>query len=266
MMANLFSADTLTKYNITNAIEVIYNPSYEQLFKEETNHTLTGFEKGAVTNLGAVTVDTGIFTGRSPKDKYIVRDDTSRDNVWWSDQGKNDNHPISQDIWLHLKNLVTKELSKKRLFVVDAFCGANTDTRLAVRFITEVAWQAHFVTNMFIQPTKEELDNFEPDFTVINGAKVTNPNWHEQGLNSENFIAFNLTEKIQIIGGTWYGGEMKKGMFSIMNYLLPLKGIAAMHSSANVGKNGDVAVFFGLSGTGKTTLSTDPKRALIGDD
>ncbi|MEX0444737.1 phosphoenolpyruvate carboxykinase (ATP) [Xenorhabdus sp. SGI246] len=258
----------LMVYGIRDVSEVIYNPSYELLFSEETKSSLQGYEKGTLTNLGAVAVDTGIFTGRSPKDKYIVRDEVTRDTVWWADQGKgkNDNKPLSQETWSHLKGLVTQQLSGKRLFVVDAFCGANADTRLKVRFITEVAWQAHFVKNMFIRPSDEELIDFTPDFIVMNGAKCTNPQWKEQGLNSENFVAFNLTERMQLIGGTWYGGEMKKGMFSMMNYLLPLKGIASMHCSANVGEDGDVAVFFGLSGTGKTTLSTDPKRKLIGDD
>ncbi|WP_033569386.1 phosphoenolpyruvate carboxykinase (ATP) [Dickeya undicola] len=260
--------EALTAYGIHDVGEIVYNPSYDLLFTEETSPTLQGYEHGIETQLGAVAVDTGIFTGRSPKDKYIVRDDVTCDTVWWSDQGKgkNDNHPLSQETWQHLKQLVTSQLSGKRVFVVDAFCGANADTRLKVRFITEVAWQAHFVKNMFIRPSDEELQDFEPDFIVMNGAKCTNPQWQEQGLNSENFVAFNLTERIQLIGGTWYGGEMKKGLFSIMNYLLPLKGIASMHCSANVGKKGDVAVFFGLSGTGKTTLSTDPKRQLIGDD
>ncbi|QWT42396.1 phosphoenolpyruvate carboxykinase (ATP) [Dickeya dadantii] len=260
--------EALTAYGIHDVREIVYNPSYDLLFTEETSPTLQGYERGIETQLGAVSVDTGIFTGRSPKDKYIVRDDVTRDTVWWSDQGKgkNDNHPLSQETWQHLKQLVTGQLSGKRVFVVDAFCGANADTRLKVRFITEVAWQAHFVKNMFIRPSDEELQGFEPDFIVMNGAKCTNPQWQEQGLNSENFVAFNLTERIQLIGGTWYGGEMKKGLFSIMNYLLPLKGIASMHCSANVGEKGDVAVFFGLSGTGKTTLSTDPKRQLIGDD
>ncbi|WP_027710707.1 phosphoenolpyruvate carboxykinase (ATP) [Dickeya chrysanthemi] len=260
--------EALTAYGIHDVREIVYNPSYDLLFTEETSPTLQGYERGIETQLGAVAVDTGIFTGRSPKDKYIVRDDVTRDTVWWSDQGKgkNDNHPLSQETWQHLKQRVTRQLSGKRVFVVDAFCGANADTRLKVRFITEVAWQAHFVKNMFIRPSDEELQGFEPDFIVMNGAKCTNPQWQEQGLNSENFVAFNLTERIQLIGGTWYGGEMKKGLFSIMNYLLPLKGIASMHCSANVGEKGDVAVFFGLSGTGKTTLSTDPKRQLIGDD
>ncbi|ADN00370.1 phosphoenolpyruvate carboxykinase (ATP) [Dickeya dadantii] len=260
--------EALTAYGIHDVREIVYNPSYDLLFTEETSPTLQGYERGIETQLGAVSVDTGIFTGRSPKDKYIVRDDVTRDTVWWSDQGKgkNDNHPLSQETWQHLKQLVTRQLSGKRVFVVDAFCGANADTRLKVRFITEVAWQAHFVKNMFIRPSDEELQGFEPDFIVMNGAKCTNPQWQEQRLNSENFVAFNLTERIQLIGGTWYGGEMKKGLFSIMNYLLPLKGIASMHCSANVGEKGDVAVFFGLSGTGKTTLSTDPKRQLIGDD
>jgi phosphoenolpyruvate carboxykinase (ATP) len=256
----------LSSYGITGVAEIIHNPSYELLFEETTKPSLEGYEKGVITDLGAVSVNTGAFTGRSPKDKYIVRDETTRDTVWWSDQGKNDNKAISQETWTHLKGLVTKQLSTKRLFVVDTYCGANEDTRLKVRFVTEVAWQAHFVTNMFIRPSKEELEAYTPDFIVMNGAKTINEQWKEQGLNSENFVAFNLTEKIQLIGGTWYGGEMKKGMFSMMNYLLPLKGIASMHCSANVGKEGDVAIFFGLSGTGKTTLSTDPKRELIGDD
>lgn len=257
----------LGNLGIYDVKDVVYNPSYEQLFEEETKEGLEGFEKGAVTQSGAVAVDTGIFTGRSPKDKYIVLDEKTKDTVWWtSDAAKNDNKPMNQATWQSLKELVTKQLSGKRLFVVDAFCGANPDTRLAVRIITEVAWQAHFVTNMFIRPSAAELENFKPDFVVMNGSKVTNPNWKEQGLNSENFVAFNITEGIQLIGGTWYGGEMKKGMFSMMNYFLPLKGIASMHCSANVGEDGDVAVFFGLSGTGKTTLSTDPKRQLIGDD
>ena len=268
MSAKSITLKDLEKYGIHDVAEVVYNPSYELLFQEETKPGLEGYERGTVTTLGAVAVDTGIFTGRSPKDKYIVRDDVTRDTVWWADQGKgkNDNKPMSQEVWSSLKHLVTEQLSGKRLFVVDAFCGANADTRLKVRFITEVAWQAHFVKNMFIRPSDEELVGFEPDFIVMNGAKCTNPNWKEQGLNSENFVAFNLTERMQLIGGSWYGGEMKKGMFSMMNYLLPLKGIASMHCSANVGEEGDVAIFFGLSGTGKTTLSTDPKRKLIGDD
>ncbi|HHR6130384.1 TPA: phosphoenolpyruvate carboxykinase (ATP) [Providencia alcalifaciens] len=268
MSAKSITLKDLEKYGIHDVAEVVYNPSYELLFQEETKPGLEGYERGTVTTLGAVAVDTGIFTGRSPKDKYIVRDDVTRDTVWWADQGKgkNDNKPMSQEVWSSLKHIVTEQLSGKRLFVVDAFCGANADTRLKVRFITEVAWQAHFVKNMFIRPSDEELVGFEPDFIVMNGAKCTNPNWKEQGLNSENFVAFNLTERMQLIGGSWYGGEMKKGMFSMMNYLLPLKGIASMHCSANVGEEGDVAIFFGLSGTGKTTLSTDPKRKLIGDD
>ncbi|MGR2768695.1 phosphoenolpyruvate carboxykinase (ATP) [Photobacterium ganghwense] len=256
----------LSQYGISNVTEVVRNPSYELLFEEETKPGLEGYEKGIVTELGAVAVDTGIFTGRSPKDKFIVQDDTTKDTLWWADQGANDNKAISQEVWQDLKHLVTNQLSGKRLFVVDGYCGANPDTRLCIRVITEVAWQAHFVKNMFIRPSEEELENFEPDFVVMNGAKCTNDKWQEQGLNSENFTVFNLTEKMQLIGGTWYGGEMKKGMFAMMNYFLPLKGIASMHCSANLGKDGDVAVFFGLSGTGKTTLSTDPKRALIGDD
>jgi len=268
-LADLQSADMvpdLTQYGIVDASEIVYNPSYEFLYEEEMNLGQEGFERGKLTESGAVAVDTGIFTGRSPKDKYLVRDDTTRNTVWWSDQGKNDNKPISKEIWGDLKSLVTNRLSGKRLYVMDTICGANEDSHLNVRFIMEVAWQAHFVKNMFIRPSEEQLIDFEPDFVVMNGAKCTNPNWEEQGLNSENFVAFNLTEKMQLIGGTWYGGEMKKGIFSIMNYLLPLQGMASMHCSANIGHNGSTAIFFGLSGTGKTTLSTDPERALIGDD
>lgn len=256
----------LSLYGIHDATEVVYNPSYEQLFKEETAEHLEGYEQGIVTTSGAIAVDTGKFTGRSPKDKYIVRDDTTRDTLWWSDQGENDNKPIDQSVWNDLKKTVADQLSGKRLFVVDTYCGANKNTRINVRFVMEVAWQAHFVKNMFIRPTDAELVNYEPDFVILNGAKAVNTDWQKHGLNSENFIAFNLTEKMQLIGGSWYGGEMKKGMFGLMNYLLPMRGIASMHCSANVGKAGDTAVFFGLSGTGKTTLSTDPKRALIGDD
>ena len=266
MTENQTPAPDLRQYGISDVEEIYYNPSYEFLFEQETRDDLEGYEKGTVTECGAVAVDTGIFTGRSPKDKYIVRDDTSRDTVWWSDQGKNDNKPIDKDTWDHLKSIVAKRLSAKRLYVIDTICGANENSHLKVRFIMEVAWQAHFVKNMFIRPSAEQLAAFEPDFIVMNGAKSTNPDWESMGLNSENFIAFNLTEKIQLIGGTWYGGEMKKGMFSMMNYLLPLRGMASMHCSANIGKDGDAAIFFGLSGTGKTTLSTDPERALIGDD
>ena len=263
MVANL----ELSEYGISGVTEILHNPSYEQLFEEETDSTLAGYEKGIVTELGAVAVDTGIFTGRSPKDKYIVEDETTRDTLWWtSPQAKNDNKPMSHAVGDDLKATVAKQLSNKRLFVVDGFCGANPETRLCVRFITEVAWQAHFVKNMFIRPSEDELQHFTPDFVVMNAAKCTNPNWQQHGLNSENFTAFHLTEKMQLIGGTWYGGEMKKGIFAMMNYFLPLQDIAAMHCSANQGIEGDVAIFFGLSGTGKTTLSTDPKRALIGDD
>lgn len=256
----------LSQYGIIDVNQVFYNPSYEFLFKQETDPQLNGYEKGKLTEAGAVTVDTGVFTGRSPKDKYLVRDNITRDTVWWSDQGKNDNKPIDQATWASLKSKVTKRLSGKQLYVVDSICGANENSHLKVRFIMEVAWQAHFVKNMFIRPTPEQLQDFEPDFIVMNGAKCSNPDWQQQGLNSENFIAFNLTEKVQLIGGTWYGGEMKKGMFSMMNYVLPLNGMASMHCSANIGKDGTTAIFFGLSGTGKTTLSTDPERELIGDD
>lgn len=259
---------SLEKYGIKNVKEIIHNPSYDMLYDEEVKSSLGGFEKGQLTELDAVNVLTGEFTGRSPKDKYIVNDAVTKDTIWWtSDKAVNDNKPISTETWSALKETTVTQLSEKRLFVVDAFCGANKDTRLKVRFIMEVAWQAHFVTNMFIRPTKEELANFdEPDFIVMNGSKTSFKDYKAHNLNSEVYVAFNLTEKIQLIGGTWYGGEMKKGLFSMMNYYLPLQGIASMHCSANKGKDGDVAVFFGLSGTGKTTLSTDPKRELIGDD
>ncbi len=263
-MANI----DLTKYGITGSTEIVYNPSYEELFVEETKADLTGYEVGQVTELGAVNVMTGIYTGRSPKDKYIVMDANSKDTVWWtSDEYKNDNHPISEDVWATLKDIAMKELSNKRLFVVDAFCGANADTRMAVRFIVEVAWQAHFIKNMFIQPSAADLETFEPDFVVYNASKAKVENFKELGLNSETAVAFNITSREQVILNTWYGGEMKKGMFSMMNYYLPLKGIASMHCSANTDMNNEnTAIFFGLSGTGKTTLSTDPKRLLIGDD
>ncbi|KTR89151.1 phosphoenolpyruvate carboxykinase (ATP) [Pantoea dispersa] len=268
MRVNGLTSQDLETLGISGTTEVVYNPDYATLFQEETRPELEGYARGTLTQSGAIAVDTGIFTGRSPKDKYIVRDDTTRDTLWWNDvgNGKNDNQPLSQETWQALKDHCTQQLSGKRLFVIDAFCGANPDTRLSVRFVMEVAWQAHFVKNMFIRPTEAELAEFTPDFVVMNAAQCTNPDWQAQGLHSENFVAFNLTERMQLIGGTWYGGEMKKGLFAIMNYLLPLKGIASMHCSANVGKAGDVAVFFGLSGTGKTTLSTDPDRQLIGDD
>ena len=264
-MANL----DLSKYGITGATEIVHNPSYDVLFAEETKPGLEGFEKGQVTELGAVNVMTGVYTGRSPKDKFFVKDATSENTVWWtSDEYKNDNKPVDEKCWKAVKELATKELSNKKLYVVDAFCGANPNSRLKLRFIMEVAWQAHFVTNMFIRPTAEELANFgEPDFVIMNASKAKVENYKELGLNSETAVVFNLTEKIQVILNTWYGGEMKKGMFSYMNYLLPLNGMASMHCSANTDKEGkNTAIFFGLSGTGKTTLSTDPKRLLIGDD
>ena len=258
----------IEKYGITGTTEIIHNPSYELLFEEETKPGLTGYEVGKLTELDAVNVMTGIYTGRSPKDKYIVVDENSKNTVWWtSDEYKNDNHPMSEETWAKVKELAVKELCNKKLYVVDAFCGANPDTRMAVRFIVEVAWQAHFVTNMFIRPTEEELKNFKPDFVVYNASKAKVENYKELGLNSETCVAFNITSREQVIINTWYGGEMKKGMFSMMNYYLPLKGIASMHCSANTDMNGEnTAIFFGLSGTGKTTLSTDPKRLLIGDD
>ena len=258
----------LTKYGITGVKEIIHNPSYEELFAAETDPTLEGYEKGVVTELGAVNVMTGIYTGRSPKDKFIVMDENSKDTVWWtSDEFKNDNHPCSEDTWATLKDIAVKELSDKKLYVVDVFCGANADSRMAIRFIMEVAWQAHFVKNMFINPTAEELENFEPDFVSYNASKAKVENYKELGLNSETASVFNITSREQVILNTWYGGEMKKGMFSMMNYFLPLNGMASMHCSANTDMNGEnTALFFGLSGTGKTTLSTDPKRLLIGDD
>ena len=258
----------LSKYGITGVEEVLYNPSYETLFEEETKEGLTGFDKGVVTEMGAVNVMTGVYTGRSPKDKFFVMDETTKDTIWWtSEEYKNDNKPVTKETWAELKKLASKELSNKKLYVMDTFCGANENTRLKIRFIMEVAWQAHFVKNMFIRPTEEELANYgEPDFVVLNASKAKVENYKELGLNSETAVVFNLTEKMQVIINTWYGGEMKKGMFSYMNYLLPLKGIASMHCSANTNENGETAIFFGLSGTGKTTLSTDPKRQLIGDD
>ena len=258
----------LSKYGITGTTEIVYNPSYETLFEEETKPELEGYEKGQESELGAVNVMTGIYTGRSPKDKFIVEDENSKDTVWWTtDEYKNDNHKASKEAWAAVKDLAIKELSNKKLYVVDAFCGANKDTRMAIRFIVEVAWQAHFVTNMFIKPTEEELKDFEPDFVVYNASKAKVENYKELGLNSETAVVFNITSREQVIVNTWYGGEMKKGMFSMMNYFLPLKGIASMHCSANTDLNGEnTAIFFGLSGTGKTTLSTDPKRLLIGDE
>ncbi len=258
----------LSKYGISGTTEIVHNPSYETLFEEETRPELEGFEKGQVSELGAVNVMTGIYTGRSPKDKFIVMDENSKDTVWWtSDEYKNDNHPASEETWKAVKDIALNELSNKKLFVVDAFCGANEDTRMAIRFIMEVAWQAHFIRNMFIMPNEEELEKFEPDFVVYNASKAKVENYKELGLNSETAVVFNITSREQVIINTWYGGEMKKGMFSMMNYYLPLKGIASMHCSANTDMNGEnTAIFFGLSGTGKTTLSTDPKRLLIGDD
>ena len=258
----------LSQYGINGTTEIVYNPSFETLFEEETKPELEGYEKGQVSELGAVNVMTGIYTGRSPKDKFIVEDENSKDTVWWTtDEYKNDNHKASKEAWAAVKDLAIKELSNKKLYVVDAFCGANKDTRMAIRFIVEVAWQAHFVTNMFIKPTEEELKDFEPDFVVYNASKAKVENYKELGLNSETAVVFNITSREQVIVNTWYGGEMKKGMFSMMNYFLPLKGIASMHCSANTDLNGEnTAIFFGLSGTGKTTLSTDPKRLLIGDD
>ena len=267
-MAKFDKAILAEKYGIVGTTEVVYNPSYEEMFEEEMKPELTGFDKGQLTELGAVNVMTGVYTGRSPKDKFIVMDETSKDTVWWtSDEYKNDNHPASEETWAAVKELAKAELSNKKLYIVDGFCGANKDTRMKVRFIMEVAWQAHFVTNMFIRPINEEELEQEPDFVVFNASKAKVENYKELGLNSETAVVFNVTSREQVILNTWYGGEMKKGMFSMMNYYLPLKGIAAMHCSANTDMKGEnTAIFFGLSGTGKTTLSTDPKRLLIGDD
>jgi len=264
----MITNNDLALYSITDVKEIIYNPDYNLLFSEETCKDLKGYETGIVTRSGSVSVDTGIFHGRSPKDKYVVLDEMTRNTVWWKGDKNtsSDNKPISKETWEAVRETAARQLSGKKLYVVDCFCGANENTRLKVRFIMEVAWQAHFVKNMFIRPEPEELKDFKPNFVVLNASKTINHDWQKQGLNSENFIFFNLTEGMALIGGTWYGGEMKKGIFSVMNYYLPLKGIASMHCSSNVGKKGDVAIFFGLSGTGKTTLSTDPDRALVGDD
>lgn len=264
----MMSEEILKQYGITKTEGLVYNPSYDHLYKAELSPDLSGYERGFLTDTGAVAVDTGVFTGRSPKDKYIVRDSKTENTVWWrSDTATvSDNKPLSAEAWEHCRQVAVRQLSGKKLYVVDCYSGANADTRIRVRFIMEVAWQAHFVKNMFIRPPEEELDVFRPDFVVLMASKAVNPEWQRFGMHSENFVLFNLTENMALVGGTWYGGEMKKGIFSVMNYYLPLRGIAAMHCSANVGKKGDVAVFFGLSGTGKTTLSTDPDRALIGDD
>ena len=258
----------LKEYGFSDVNEIHYNLSYDELFSHETDPALTGFDKGFVTDTGAVAVDTGIFTGRSPKDKYIVREAGSEKNVWWKspDKKSSDNKPITEEVWKDLYGTAIKQLNGQKLYVMDGFAGANLDTRLSIRVVTEVAWMAHFVKNMFIRPSDEELENFKPDFILLNACKTSDPMWKEHNLNSEVFVAFNIKERRAVVGGTWYGGEIKKGFFSIMNYFLPLKGIASMHCSANVGKDGDVAIFFGLSGTGKTTLSADPKRDLIGDD
>lgn len=261
-------AEDLRQYGISGITSIRHNPSYDELFELETDPKLDDKERGKITDLGAVAIDTGIFTGRSPKDKYIVREASSEQNIWWAPTtGKgSDNKPITAAVWDSLLQTASNQLSAKPLFVLDVFCGANANTRLNVRIITEIAWQAHFVKNMFIEPTVEELQNFKPDFVLLNACRATNPHWQEQGLNSEVFVAFHLQKRMAVIGGTWYGGEIKKGIFSVMNYFLPLRGIASMHCSANMGKDGDTAIFFGLSGTGKTTLSADPNRLLIGDD
>ena len=263
-----FDKKILEKYGITGTTEVMYNSTWEELFEEEMKAGLEGYDKGVLTELDAVNVMTGVYTGRSPKDKFIVDDETSHNTVWWTSEGyKNDNKRASKETWAAVKDIAIKELSNKKLYVMDGFCGTNKDTRMKVRFIMEVAWQAHFVKNMFIRPTCDEELAQEPDFVVFNASKAIVENYKELGLNSETAVVFNVTDREQVIINTWYGGEMKKGLFSMMNYFLPLKGIASMHCSANTDMNGEnTAIFFGLSGTGKTTLSTDPKRLLIGDD
>ena len=260
--------DELKSYGIQDPKKIYHNLSYDELFEHETDPSLKGYERGFETDTGAVAVDTGIFTGRSPKDKFIVEEETSKDNIWWKNPERkaSDNKPVSEEVWEELEKISAEQLSGKDLYVQDGYAGANEDTRIRVRVVTEVAWMAHFVKNMFIRPTEAELENFKPDFVMLNACKTNDPHWREHGLHSEVFAVFNLKKKRAVVGGTWYGGEIKKGFFSIMNYYLPLKGIAAMHCSANMGEEGDTAIFFGLSGTGKTTLSTDPKRALIGDD
>jgi phosphoenolpyruvate carboxykinase (ATP) len=264
----MMSEEILKQYGIAGVKELVYNPSYERLYDDELSSELTGFERGILTDTGSVAVDTGVFTGRSPKDKYVVRDSKTENTVWWRSETAtvSDNKSLSAEAWEHCRQIAVRQLSGKKLYVVDCYSGANRDTRINVRFIMEVAWQAHFVKNMFIRPTEDELETFVPGFVVLMASKAVNAEWERFGMHSENFVLFNLTENMALIGGSWYGGEMKKGIFSVMNYYLPLKGVAAMHCSANVGKKGDVAIFFGLSGTGKTTLSTDPERALIGDD
>ena len=258
----------LNEIGIKDPVQLYYNLSYEELFQHETDPSLEGYEKGTVTTLGAVTIDTGKFTGRSPKDKYIVEDDITKDTIWWAsgEASGSDNKRLSQEAWKHLEQISAQQLSGKKLYVMDGFCGANQDTRMNIRLITEVAWMAHFFKNMFIRPTEEELKDFKPDWTILNACKTTCQDFAKYNMRSEVFGAFNITKRMTVIGGTWYGGEIKKGIFSIMNYFLPLKQIGAFHCSANMGEKGDTALFFGLSGTGKTTLSTDPKRKLIGDD
>ncbi len=259
----------LKEIGIQKSKQILYNLSYEDLFKHETDLSLEGFERGQLTALGAVNVDTGKFTGRSPQDKYIVLDDVSKDTVWWQQADaavSSDNKKLSPEAWQHLKAISVEQLTGKKLYVMDGFCGTNKDTRISVRLVTEVAWMAHFFKNMFIRPTQDELNSFKPDWTILNACKTSCKDFAKFNMRSEVYGAFNIKERMTVIGGTWYGGEIKKGIFSIMNYFLPLKNIGSFHCSANMGAKGDTALFFGLSGTGKTTLSTDPKRKLIGDD
>ncbi|NOQ30628.1 MAG: phosphoenolpyruvate carboxykinase (ATP) [Helicobacteraceae bacterium] len=247
----------IEKLGINNIGKIFHNLSYDDLIKHELDNG-----ECKLADSGATMVDTGIFTGRSPKDKFFVEDESAKKYVAWGDVNK----PVSKEIFNELLEVAREQLSSKDLYITDVHCGASEASKKEVRFVSEIAWQSHFVKNMFIRPTEDELENFQPDFTVLNACKAVNDKWKEHDLHSEVFVLFNIEENIAIIGGTWYGGEMKKGIFSMMNYWLPLQGKLSMHCSANVGKDGDTALFFGLSGTGKTTLSTDPKRALIGDD
>ena len=228
---------------------VWHNPSYDMLFEAE--QAATGLAQGRLTHLNAIAVDTGAFTGRSAQDKYIVQDASTRDSVWWAAEGS-DNKPLSPEAWAHLHALSTTQLTGKPLYVIDGYCGATPASRLSVRLITEVAWMAHFFKNIFIEPDADQP--FKPDWTILNACKTQCDDYKKWGLRSETYIAFNIAARQTVIGNTWYGGEIKKGIFSMMNYFLPLNGVASLHCSANQGENGDTALFFGLSGTGKTTL------------
>ncbi len=242
---------------LENIGKVYHNLSYEELFDHEVAN-----KEGKVSSSGAFMVDTGVFTGRSPKDKYFVKQDPSQKYISWGTI----NQPTTKEVFDELFVVAKEQLSNKDLYIQDAYAGASADSKKSIRVVSEVAWQAHFVKNMFIRPDEKDLVDFKPDFTLYVACKTVDKDYEKHGLNSDVFVIFNVEENIAIIGGTWYGGEIKKGVFSMMNYWLPLEGKLSMHCSANVGADGDAALFFGLSGTGKTTLSTDPKRQLIGDD